>query len=66
LHFKVITETAPEVLTPLLIAGGIAALSIVIFLLFLKFRHKIGPRHGKDRPGRRTDRAPPKKKPKKP
>jgi hypothetical protein len=66
LHFKVITETAPEVLTPLLIAGGLAALAIVAFLLFLKFRHKIGPKNGKDRPGRRFDRAPPKKKRKRP
>ena len=66
MHFKVIAETAPEVLTPLLIAGGFATLTIVAFLLYLKFRHKIEPKDGKHRPGRRSDRAPPKKTPKKP
>ena len=29
MHFRVITETAPEVLTPILIAGGLAAVTIV-------------------------------------
>lgn len=66
MHFKVITETPPEVLTTLLVAGGGAALSIVAFLLYLKFRHKIEPQDGKHRPGRRSVGAPPKKKPKKP
>ncbi len=66
MHFKVITETPPEVLTPLLITGGLGALAIVVFLLFLKFRHKIRPGHGKGPAGRRTDRAPPPTKRKKP
>lgn len=66
MHFRVITETAPEVLTPLLIAGGLAAVTIVAFLLFLRYRHKIGPRRGKDQTGPRSDRAPRRKKRKRP